>query len=322
MKKKFSKVLLTLILIFSMTKNVYGNSVTATGLFIFDESGSRVYKNVDGTQRDLVQISIKDNATGETFNGYCIDVGATLTSSGEHTTGQSLFDYLNSFLNDETKTKNVIKKINEYNYFGYGYNNQNNYKYYIATQKLIWDELYNAGYRQEYYGTNVTFTSSQGTIDITNEINTIKNSISNYYKTPSFCSNQSKIEIAVGETATYTDNNNVLSNYNITCSDSLSCKKEGNTLKVTATKEGSEQKINFSKTIEGENLTLFKQENRQSVIANKGQIEPISCDFGIDTYKNVQTSDTKIIYVITIGLFCGTIAYIMYYTKKTLNGFK
>ena len=114
MKKKFSKVLLTLISIFFMTKNVYGNSVTATGLFIFDESGSRVYKNVDGTQRDLVQISIKDNATGETFNGYCIDVGATLTSSGEHTTGQSLFDYLNSFLNDETKTKNVIKKMHKF----------------------------------------------------------------------------------------------------------------------------------------------------------------------------------------------------------------
>ena len=34
------------------------------------------------------------------------------------------------------------------------------------------------------------------------------------------------------------------------------------------------------------------------------------------------TADTKIIYVITIGVFCGVMAYIAYYTKKSLDGLK
>lgn len=322
MKIKVSKVILALMLTFIMTKNVYGATANVTGWYLKDDSGQWVYKNNNGVTGQQVKIIVTDTSTNEEHIGYCIDVGKTLDGGGYHITSESLYEYLNKEIKNEEKTRNAIKNINEYIYFGYEYNNQNSFEYYLATQKLIWDELYNAGHSQDSYNPNTYFYTDSGRIDISDEINTIKTTISKHYKLPSFCSSQSKIEIAIGETATYTDNNNVLTNYKVSCSDGLICESNGNTLKVTADKEGSEQKISFSKTIQGETLTLYEQEGKQSVIINKGELEPLSCEFGIDTYKNVQTSDMKIVYVITIGLFCGVMAYITYYTKKSLNGIK
>jgi len=309
-------------MVFIMTKNVYGSTANITKSYLKDDSGQWVYKNNNGITGQQVKIIVKDTSKTEEQIGYCIDAGKALDGGEYHTTNESLYEYLNKEINNEEKTKTAIKNINEYIYFGYEYNNQNSFEYYLATQKLIWDELYNAGHSQDAYNPNTYFYTDSGKIDISDEINTIKNTINNYYKLPSLCSNHSKLEIAVGETSEYTDNNKVLTNYKVSCSEGLICESNENTLKVTATKEGNEQRINFSKTIQGEALTLYEQENKQPVIVNRGELEPISCEFGIDTYKNVQTSDMKIVYIITVGLFCGVMAYITYYTKKTLDGIK
>lgn len=320
MNKKIIRLITILVAFFFMASTTHAE-VERVFLRVMDDSmGHTVYRNFDGNKKRQLSIEIgTSNSTAVT--GYCLDVGASLTDKAaiEPIDG-NLESYLTKMLNNKEKAVKVTKKINEYIQFGYKYNGQNSDKYLIATQKLIWDELYKAGYRQEHYANNVYFTAGGQDYDITTEENNIKNNINNYYKTPSMCSSSNKLEIATGETVTYEDKNNVLSNYKVNCDNSLKCQIEGNKLKVTASAEGTEYKITFNKEgMNGSSNVIYQRSDEQTVVVNANPIEGISCQFGIDTYKNVQTSDMKIIYIGAIGLFSGVMAYIAYYTKKTLN---
>lgn len=134
------------------------------------------------------------------------------------------------------------------------------------------------------------------------------------------CSNKTNLEIAVGETKTYEDTENVLSNYKVNCDDGLTCEIEGNKLIVTANKESSNHKIKFKKDgINGKNNVIYQRSGEQAVVINAEPIEGISCQFGIDASQenvteNVQTAGTKTTITMIIGMLSLTIAYII--TKK------
>lgn len=272
---------------------------------------------------------------GKEHAGFCIDFGISV-STGVTENPETLKEYFQNVLS-ETETNELIRKLTLYMKFGYGADGKKTDKYYLATQQLIWQAISNTGfYASDFYHNlangsvrrmrieNFRWTNDEGktTIDISEEINSIQNDINQYYKTPSFCSSQNKIEIEVGETAEFVDNNNVLQSYEIKCDNGITCETDGNKLKVTAIDEASSQKITFSKTSTGSENLVYKVTGKQGLITNQGALEQVSCEFGVDSFKNVQTADTKIIYVITIGIFCGVMAYIAYYTKKSLNDLK
>ena len=272
---------------------------------------------------------------GKEVPGFCIDFGMPV-EIGTSETPESLKTYFQNVLT-ESESEELIKKLIRYTTFGYGKEGRNSDRYYLATQQLIWQAISDTGfYESDFYYNRVKDYQAKTRIedfkwivgdetnilDISNEINSILNSINNYYKTPSFCSSQNKIEIEVGESAQFTDNNNVLSLYEVKCDTGISCETNGNKLKVTALDEASSQRITFSKAPSGTENLVYRVPGKQGIITNQGALEPISCEFGIDSFKNVQTSDAKILYVITIGLFCGIMAYIAYYTKKSLDGLK
>lgn len=321
MKSKFSKIILTITIFFLSTESAFGATIHSYVTNIKDSDGNIVSRVFTGGLETQDKIAIGETEA-TAVNGYCIDVGATLDDKTYINQLEDLEDYL-SYILDSSKVKSVANKINQYVQFGYGYNGQNTDKYIVATQKLIWDELYNAGYRQSYYNTDVTFKAHNTgkTYDISSEEKTIQNNINNYYKKPSMCSSTTKLEIAVGETITYEDTNKVLSNYKVTCDNGLTCVIDGNTLKVTATAEGSEHNIKFSKDgLSGNGTIIYRKQNdHQAVLVNAEPIEGVSCQFGLDTYKNVQTSGSKIVATMSLCMLSIMVAYIIITRNQYLN---
>ena len=318
MNDKIKKIMFILAMFLLTNKNVL--AVTNTYISeMKDSNGQKIYRNFNGKQERQLSIEIGEHSSNTT-TAYCIDVGLDLGDRAPISElDDNLTEYLTKVLNDSKKAKDVSNKINQYIRFGYKYNNQNTDKYLVATQKLIWDELYKAGYRKEYYSNNVNFTAGNNTYDISTEENTIKNNINNYYKTPSMCSDNTNLEIEVGETKTYEDAANVLSNYKVNCDDGLTCEIKGNKLIITANKENSNHQIKFTKEgIAGQNNVIYQRSGEQAVIINAESIEGVTCQFGIDSYKkteeniteNAPTAGSKSIITIMIGM----LAYII--TRK------
>lgn len=318
MKRKFSKILVSTLAVFISTKSVFADTIKENYVYYNDQQTDghyRIHKTINNEQTDLIKIRIAGSSTEQI--GFCIDVGASLPSGSQiYQIDDSLATYLNKTLNDSLKSKKLADEINEIIHFGYETNKTDNY--YAATQKMIWDKLYAAGYRTNFYGTDVTFSYGTTVVDFKDEISAINKAVADNKKTPSQCSSTTKLELAVGETATYTDKNGVLSNYKVKCSDSLKCEISGNDLKITVLKESGSQKITFSKDGSGTGTVVYKEGNNQAVVINTGSLAPVSCEFGIDTYKNSQTAGVKNLAIISIGLLFGLVAY-AFYCRSQIN---
>lgn len=309
---------------------------------IISINGKTVYKLYDNTEtgnKDYIGSTagkIILNIEGKQHIGYCIDFGMAVDVGITET--QKLEEYFANVLGQDT-AKRLMKKITEYLSFGYGSVGKTTDKYYLATQQLIWEAINDTGfYATEFYvqqrGGNanklkisnfrwITDKEEKVVLDISEEINAIKQSIDSYYQTPSFCSSQTKLEIEVGETAEYTDNNNVLSQFEVICENGITCEKNENKLKVTAVNEAGSNKITFLKKSEtNTDSYVYRKTGKQGVIISSGSLEAVSCQFGINSFKNEKTADIKIIYIVTITIFCVIMSYITYYTNKSLTNIK
>ena len=123
-------------------------------------------------------------------------------------------------------------------YFGYGYQNHTDIKWYGITQFLIWTNLtprYNVFLTDTLYGNKIE--------PYNNEINEIYNLIDNYNKLPSFSNNT--LTYTKNKTYELIDTNNVLSTYEI-LDTNIDVVKEDNKL-IINTKEDGIYNINFIK---------------------------------------------------------------------------
>lgn len=145
----------------------------------------------------------------------------------------------NSFLNNFTLEDK--KYFEEVSYFGYGYPEHNSVYYYMASQELIWRRITN----QNVYWTTKSVTKGD-IINIDSYKNEIISLINNYNKKPSFDNNY--INGNYRDTIVLSDNNNVLSSYNIINDSKNIVWKENNKLyiKIMTNKES---KIKFVKNI-------------------------------------------------------------------------
>lgn len=334
MIKRFKYILATIVLSFFICTIDVSAEVTITSRESIKLDGKTVYKlydNLSTGKTDIVGATgaiITMTIDGKTYTGYCVDFGVSI-SAGKSAQKLDMFDYYKNVLGEDEANK-LVRKLVLYTSLGYGTTGKTTDKYYLATQQLIWQAISDSGfYESDFYKErsgakyniqNMGWTTDKTTrIDISAEINAIESSIRNYFVTPSFCSSQNKLEIEIGKTVTYTDNNNVLSKYEVSCDNGLTCQTDGNKLNVTGKNEASENKITFLKPSSGIENVIYRSGNDQGIVVNRGILEAVSCEFGVDTFKNEKTADMQIIYIVVIGLFCGTMAYITYYTKKSLG---
>jgi hypothetical protein len=165
--------------------------------------------------------------------------------------------------------------INLLNYYGYGYENHTDLKWYGITQFLIWkaigvDEIY------------LTDNDKNITNMYDNEINELSNLVNNHYLLPSFIDDYN---LMVGKTYVFEDSNQVLLNYDILVdSNYIDYDIKENNLYLTV-KQVGKYSIQFIKKIEnvGNDYFIYSKENSQTLFFG-GYIPSVSATMNIDAY--------------------------------------
>lgn len=215
------KKIIFLISLFLITlSNVYAYDITEE--FYYDEKIPNMY---------ITKIKGNNERNGATFLlhrsdskiVYCIDP-FTREIDGTY---YGYIGYKDTF----GLTKEQINRMNLISYYGYGYKDHTDLKWYGISQYLIWetlglDDIY---FTDEYYGNRIDAYEE--------EIKEINNLIDNHYILPNF--GDSTYNFGVNESYKLIDINNVLENYEIEYDEELQVSKYGNELIIYSEKEGT-----------------------------------------------------------------------------------
>lgn len=157
---------------------------------------------------------------------YCLEALVAIDSNAYYEEIYS--DYLSVLkLTDEQ-----WDKINLYAYYGYGYGNHTDSKWYSITQVLIW--------RTILPELNIGFTKYlNSSIDdnlFKEEINELEYLVSNHNVIPSFVDEE--VVLSVGDSVVLVDSNNVLDEYGIGYPNTLDINRENNSLEIIGNEVG------------------------------------------------------------------------------------
>ena len=157
---------------------------------------------------------------------YCIEPGIDFSDS----TILTGYDHNQASLSG--MSPDTWLRVNLLAYYGYGYGNHTDSKWYAITQYEIW-KAYPRGWTtywaDSFHGNNISQFESESA-----ELLSLVNS---HFTRPSFSGSTTKV--VVGDTITLTDNNGVLSKYNIESNKDVTIRKEGNKLYITPNKVGN-----------------------------------------------------------------------------------
>lgn len=168
-----------------------------------------------------------------------------------------------------------MKRITLLSYFGYGYGNHLDQKWYAITQFMIWQASDPSG---DYYFTDGL--NGNRITAYTNEMNEINTLIQEYLTLPSI--SNTEIQLVEGKTALLHDTNNVLHHYT---SDHPNVHIEGNTLKIEHLSEGS-YTVNLTRDSSRlNNVPLFYLSNDSQDMHIYGDIDRISTQIKINVEK-------------------------------------
>ena len=185
-------------------------------------------------------------------------------------------------------TQEKLDRISKIAYYGYGYKNHTDKKWYAITQFMIWQASDSAG---NYYFTDTLNGSPINRF--LEEINEINNLVNTATITPSF--NNQTIHIIEDETLRLEDKNQVLNQY-ITLNENQII--EDNSIIIENLKEGT---YTFQLLKEFDNYhkpLIFYQSNNSQNLVKTGDINNITSSFQVEVIKtNIQVTkidkDTK-----------------------------
>lgn len=157
---------------------------------------------------------------------YCIEPGIDFSDS----TILTGYDHNQASLSG--MSPDTWLRVNLLAYYGYGYGNHTDSKWYAITQYEIWKAHprgWTTYWADSFHGNNISQFESESA-----ELLSLVNS---HFTRPSFSG--STTEVVVGDTITLTDNNGVLSKYNIESNKDVTIRKEDNKLYITPNKVGN-----------------------------------------------------------------------------------
>jgi len=138
-------------------------------------------------------------------------------------------------------SKEQFRKINLYAYYGYGYGNHTEHKWYAITQLMIWRT---ADPSTQFFFTD-TLNGNRNDSLFASEIAELENLVNTHYLKPEF-DNVSNIKLPITNTISLNDKNGKLNEYKISNQKNVSASINGNTLNITATGIGNAS-INLTK---------------------------------------------------------------------------
>lgn len=225
LKKIFNGLLLLLVGVSALPAtnvNAANYNDTINDKYIWIE-GDYVVKEKGSTRKYQRMTYMIRNSDGQFV--YCIEPG-TPVSEGAVYPGQ---DYDQSYVANMTIEQ--WRRIELLAYYGYGYGNHTDIHWYTVTQFLIWQTVphgYDIFFTDKLNGNRIT--------KYTNEINELNRLVNEHYKIPSF-SNTTQ-EMNIGDTATFNDENGVLSQFEVSSSSKVNANISENSLNVTANEVG------------------------------------------------------------------------------------
>lgn len=260
-------------------------------LFIFDvRANSKFYLGERVPDMHIESIKGSDIHNGVPFilrrdDGefvYCINPFEKLNTTSYY----SEYSYNDYYFNLSSEQ---INRMNLIAYYGYGYKNHTELKWYGVSQLLIWKEL---GLDDIYF----TESARGGKIvAYENELKEIESLVNDYYILPSFARNN--YEYSVFDNIKIEDLNGVLSNYSIKESN-IESKIDGNTLYVSTKEVGSYEITFIRKSPVDRNYLLYGLSGNQSLIY-PGKINDIEFKITIDvisgsiTVNKIDSEQTK-----------------------------
>ena len=199
---------------------------------------------------------------------YCIEPGIDFSDS----TILTGYDHNQASLSG--MSPDTWLRVNLLAYYGYGYGNHTDSKWYAITQYEIW-KAYPRGWTtywaDSFHGNNISQFESESA-----ELLSLVNS---HFTRPSFSG--STTEVVVGDTITLTDNNGVLSKYNIESNKDVTIRKEGNKLYITPNKVGNIT-INLNKYSDriGSPTLAYVADGVQNLMT-AGNLDPVNASLKI-----------------------------------------
>jgi hypothetical protein len=187
---------------------------------------------------------------------YCIQIGQAISTNIYNST-----DDTNKQATVTNLNQNQLNYIKEIAYFGYGYKNQTDYKYYMASQELIWEYLNKI---------DITWTN---TLDINGpkiDIESYKKTITNHIKkSQDILGIESQLNCKIGDKLTLIDTNNVLEYFDISNSGKQQVTIKNNTMIINVNENYiGEDKIYIKRKEEYSNLaTIHYSDNSQTILS-------------------------------------------------------
>lgn len=162
-------------------------------------------------------------------------------------------------------------------YYGYTYPGHQTDQYRAATQGLLWDVIVGNGadtiFTTERWGAGTLF-------DVSNEKAEINRLVDHHYDRPSF--NASVYNLQVGETLTLVDDNNSLSEFDISASG-VEYSVDGNNLTIKPTTDGTIDILFTKRMPYTEPYKIFVDESTQNMFVS-GMVDPVIAKIRINSY--------------------------------------
>ena len=199
---------------------------------------------------------------------YCLEIGKKITTN----TYNSTTDLTTTGLSNEQ-----IEYIKKIMYYGYDYSNHNDYRYYMAAQELIWEYIENI---DVYWTTELDLNGQEMPIEIYKR--TIEKEIERSSLIPSFSNKE--YQLLAGQELELEDTNRVLSDFDITITNTVSYNKNNNILNISTNKDRL-QNIEVTltrKNYYSQDSTLYYSDSSQKLIS-AGKLDMPTTKFNIET---------------------------------------
>ncbi len=300
--KKIIILFIALISFFSATIN----SNAATNYIYIGETieGVRVQLHTDTMNFSMGMEKLINRTTDELV--YCIEPGIHLYD-GDYTK-TTYISKISEMLSEEEW--DYLKLLT---YYGYGYENRTDLKWYVVTQFMVWDYMLRD--KGEIYFIN---SSGAKINSYDKEIKEILKDIENHNIIPSFTnenSSNSYLKIRTGKETTLTDENNVLSKFDVECNDvNAILKKEGNKLTFKSNSTAIVSIYFYHHDDSKRDGALFYKSSSQTVISRNTFFNPVYLNVEM-TYPTVKIKKSP---TEDVGLSVGGAKYNIYRKNNTL----
>lgn len=300
--KKIIILFIALISFFSATIN---SNAATNYIYIGDTiEGARVQLHTDTMNFSMGMERLINRTTGELV--YCIEPGIHLYD-GDYTK-TTYISKISEMLSEEEW--DYLKLLT---YYGYGYENRTDLKWYVVTQFMVWDYMLRD--KGEIYFIN---SSGAKINSYDKEIKEILKDIENHNIIPSFTnenSSNSYLKIRTGKETTLTDENNVLSKFDVECNDvNAILKKEDNKLTFKSNSTAIVSLYFYHHDDSKRDGALFYKSSSQTVISRNTFFTPVYLNAEM-TYPTVKIKKSS---AEDVGLSVGGAKYNIYRKNNTL----